>query len=124
MSEKQELIAKMLEMQKKFMDYEHANGVEMEDYFVGEVHAEERVVHRFGGRLRFGVALAGQRGLQCEEVGVRVTRQASCQRRNASSAEVEPCWPHSSRIARAASRTEKPGSRSVSTFPLSTWTLR
>jgi hypothetical protein len=36
MSEKQELITKMLEMQKKFMDFEHANGVEMEDYFVAE----------------------------------------------------------------------------------------
>ncbi len=44
MSEKQELIAKMLEMQKKFMDYEHANGVEMEDYFVG---AEGHLLHRF-----------------------------------------------------------------------------
>jgi hypothetical protein len=36
MSEKQELITKMLEMQKKFMDYEHKNGVEMEDYFAAE----------------------------------------------------------------------------------------
>ncbi len=36
MSEKQELITKMLEMQKKFMDFEHENGVEMEDYFVAE----------------------------------------------------------------------------------------
>jgi len=36
MSDKQELIAKLLEMQKKFIDYEHENGVEMEDYFVGE----------------------------------------------------------------------------------------
>ena len=36
MSEKQELIAKMLEMQKKFMDFEQANGVEMEDYFAAE----------------------------------------------------------------------------------------
>jgi len=44
MGEKQELIAKMLEMQKKFMDYEHANGVEMEDYFVGE---EGHPLHHF-----------------------------------------------------------------------------
>ena len=36
MSEKQEIINKLLEMQKKFIDYEHQNGVEMEDYFVGE----------------------------------------------------------------------------------------
>ena len=33
MGEKQELITKMLEMQKKFMDFEQKNGVEMEDYF-------------------------------------------------------------------------------------------
>ena len=36
MSDKQALIAKLLEMQKKFIDYEHANGVEMKDYFVPE----------------------------------------------------------------------------------------
>ena len=36
MSEKQELIKKMLEMQKKFMDFEHKKGVEMEDYFSAE----------------------------------------------------------------------------------------
>ena len=36
MSEKQELISKLLEMQKKFIDYEHANGVEMEDYFAAK----------------------------------------------------------------------------------------
>jgi len=36
MSEKQELIKKMMEMQKKFIAYEQENGVEMEDYFVGE----------------------------------------------------------------------------------------
>ena len=33
MSEKQEIIKKLLEMQKKFIDYEHDNGVEMKDYF-------------------------------------------------------------------------------------------
>ena len=36
MGEKQELITKMLEMQKKFMDFEQKNGVEMEDYFAAE----------------------------------------------------------------------------------------
>jgi len=36
MSEKQELINKMLEMQKKFIAYERENGVDMEDYFVGK----------------------------------------------------------------------------------------
>jgi len=36
MSEKQELIAKMLELQKKFIDYEHAHGVGMQEYFVPE----------------------------------------------------------------------------------------
>ena len=33
MSEKQDIIKKMLEMQKKFIAYEHANGVNPEDYF-------------------------------------------------------------------------------------------
>ena len=36
MSEKQDLIKKMLEMQKKFIEYEHQHGVEMEEYFVPE----------------------------------------------------------------------------------------
>ncbi|MEN8107392.1 MAG: hypothetical protein ABFS22_05230 [Pseudomonadota bacterium] len=36
MSEKQEIIKKLLEMQKKFIDFEHQKGVEMEDYFVSE----------------------------------------------------------------------------------------
>ena len=36
MSDKQDMIKKLLEMQKKFIDFEHQNGVEMEDYFVGE----------------------------------------------------------------------------------------
>ena len=44
MSDKQELIAKLLEMQKKFIDYEHEKGVEMEDYFVG---AEGHPLHNF-----------------------------------------------------------------------------
>jgi soluble cytochrome b562 len=33
MSEKQEIIQKMLEMQKKFIAYEHAQGVDPKDYF-------------------------------------------------------------------------------------------
>jgi len=44
MSEKQELINKMMEMQKKFIDYEHKNGVSMEDYFVG---AEGHPLHHY-----------------------------------------------------------------------------
>ncbi|MGD8498234.1 MAG: hypothetical protein PVG82_04970 [Chromatiales bacterium] len=36
MSEKQELIKKMLEMQKRFIEYEHANGVAPVDYFAPE----------------------------------------------------------------------------------------
>ena len=39
MSDKQELIKKMLEMQKKFMEYEHEHGVSQEEYFAaGEGH--------------------------------------------------------------------------------------
>ena len=34
MSEKQEIINKLLEMQKMFIKYEQENGVEMQDYFV------------------------------------------------------------------------------------------
>ncbi|MEA3292430.1 MAG: hypothetical protein U9Q71_09055 [Pseudomonadota bacterium] len=33
MSEKQELIDQMMEMQKKFIAYEHKNGVSPEEYF-------------------------------------------------------------------------------------------
>ncbi|WJW74337.1 hypothetical protein QVG61_07355 [Thiohalobacter sp. IOR34] len=36
MSEKADLIKKMLEMQKKFMDYEHQNGVDPKDYYAPE----------------------------------------------------------------------------------------
>ena len=36
MSEKQDLIKKLLKMQKKFIDYDQANGVEMEDFFAAE----------------------------------------------------------------------------------------
>ena len=39
MSEKQEMIKKMIEMQKKFIAYEHAHGVSQEEYFTaGEGH--------------------------------------------------------------------------------------
>ncbi|MGA7801325.1 MAG: hypothetical protein WCC36_10990 [Gammaproteobacteria bacterium] len=33
MSEKQELIKQMLEMQKQFVEYEHANGLDPADYY-------------------------------------------------------------------------------------------
>jgi hypothetical protein len=33
MSSKQDLIKEMLEMQKKFIDYEHKEGVDMKDYY-------------------------------------------------------------------------------------------
>jgi len=36
MSSKAELIKEMLEMQKKFMDYEHSKGVDPQDYFSPE----------------------------------------------------------------------------------------
>jgi hypothetical protein len=44
MSEKQELISKLLEMQKKLIDYDHAYGVEMVDYFAA---AEGHVLKGF-----------------------------------------------------------------------------
>lgn len=36
MSDKQELIKEMLEMQKKFMAYEHQHGVSQEEYFTAD----------------------------------------------------------------------------------------
>ena len=36
MSDKQEMIKKMIEMQKKFQEYETANGVDPQDYFTPE----------------------------------------------------------------------------------------
>ena len=36
MGEKQDLIKKLLELQKKFMGYDKKNGVEQEDYFAAE----------------------------------------------------------------------------------------
>ena len=39
MSDKQDMIKKLLEMQKKFIDYEHQNGVAPADYWTaGEGH--------------------------------------------------------------------------------------
>ncbi len=39
MSDKQELIKQMLEMQKKFIDYEHKHGVSQQEYFAaGDSH--------------------------------------------------------------------------------------
>jgi hypothetical protein len=36
MSEKQDLIKKLLEMQKKFIEIEQTEGVSMEDYFIAD----------------------------------------------------------------------------------------
>jgi len=36
MSDKQAMIKELLEMQRKFIAYEHENGVEMKDYFTPE----------------------------------------------------------------------------------------
>lgn len=36
MSDKQELINKLLEMQRKFIEYEHQNGVDPKDYYSPE----------------------------------------------------------------------------------------
>jgi hypothetical protein len=40
MSTKAELIKEMLEMQKKFADYEHKNGVDPQEYFTPESGSE------------------------------------------------------------------------------------
>jgi hypothetical protein len=40
MSSKAELIKEMLEMQKKFADYEHKNGVDPQEYFTPEPGSE------------------------------------------------------------------------------------
>ncbi len=34
MSEKQDIIKKLMDMQKKFIEYEHQNGVKQEDYLL------------------------------------------------------------------------------------------
>ncbi|HHO69326.1 MAG TPA: hypothetical protein ENK12_09865 [Gammaproteobacteria bacterium] len=36
MSERQEIISKLLEMQKKFMEYEHEHGVDPEEYWMAD----------------------------------------------------------------------------------------
>ncbi|MDH5181765.1 MAG: hypothetical protein OEZ39_10800 [Gammaproteobacteria bacterium] len=45
MSDKQKLIQEMLEMQKKFIEYERANGVEAEDYFTDTAGAGHPLHH-------------------------------------------------------------------------------
>ncbi len=40
MSEKQELIKQMLEMQKKFMEYEHEHGLDPKDYWAPDADHE------------------------------------------------------------------------------------
>jgi hypothetical protein len=40
MSSKAELIKEMLEMQKKFANYEHKNGVDPQEYFTPEAGSE------------------------------------------------------------------------------------
>ena len=48
MSEKQEMIKKMIEMQKKFIAYEQANGVSQEEYFAaGEGHELHDYRHEY-----------------------------------------------------------------------------
>ncbi len=44
MSDKQEMIKKMLEMQKKFIEYEHQQGVTQEEYFTAP---EGHALHNF-----------------------------------------------------------------------------
>ena len=49
MSEKQEMIKKMIEMQKKFIAYEHANGVSQEEYFTaGDGHELHNYRQEYG----------------------------------------------------------------------------
>lgn len=36
MSDRQTLIKELLQMQKEFIEYEHANGIDMKDYFTPE----------------------------------------------------------------------------------------
>jgi hypothetical protein len=49
MSERSELIKKMLEMQKKFIAYEHEHGVTPEEYFVAP---EGHPLHHFRQEYR------------------------------------------------------------------------
>ena len=48
MSDKQELIKEMLEMQKKFIAYEHQHGVSQQEYFApGESHELQNYRQRY-----------------------------------------------------------------------------
>lgn len=49
MSEKQEMIKKMIEMQKKFMELEHKSGVSQEEYFAA---AEGHALHNYRQEYR------------------------------------------------------------------------
>ncbi|ACL73260.1 hypothetical protein [Thioalkalivibrio sulfidiphilus] len=49
MSNKQELIKEMLEMQKMFMEYEHANGVSPEEYYLAP---EGHPLHQYRQKYR------------------------------------------------------------------------
>ena len=49
MSEKQEMIKKMIEMQKKFIAYEQENGVSQKEYFTaGEGHELHNYRQKYG----------------------------------------------------------------------------
>ena len=45
MSDKQKLIQEMLEMQKKFIEYEHQNGVDAVDYFTDNAGPKHPLNH-------------------------------------------------------------------------------
>jgi hypothetical protein len=49
MSEKQDLIKQLMEMQKKFQDYEHENGVDPSDYYNAP---EGHPLHTYSQRYR------------------------------------------------------------------------
>lgn len=49
MSEKQELIQEMLELQRKFIAYEHQNGLEPKDYYLPD---EAHPLHAYRQRYR------------------------------------------------------------------------
>ncbi|MFW5453882.1 hypothetical protein [Thioalkalivibrio sulfidiphilus] len=49
MSNKQELIKEMLEMQKMFMEYEHTNGVSPEEYYLAP---EGHPLHQYRQKYR------------------------------------------------------------------------
>lgn len=49
MSEKQELIRQMLELQRKFIEYEHAQGLDPRDYYLP---AEDHPLHEYRRKYR------------------------------------------------------------------------